>query len=1078
MFKEQFFGKSLRAEDCKILNPDVLVFNYDEGQKKLSAYSTDFLIIENDALGYKIKYLLQDFVYIASPDSNLLRFKGVTFFGQLKGSPAQQKRWEKERQDVYGNSALHFYRALLSSDLKGNGFNVQEYAHYNNPDRPSDSVITLKLSYFKKNKLSDSIKRWRKIGEMPKMRRELMPYSLTAEEIANRTSQPGIYALGCEDNGLFVTYDKNGHFPNFKLDHINSPTNIQSTLITFNQLFVFFDSNGMLLDPYSVSYQGVWPTQREADLLPIDYDENSSTTPTVAVDSTVADKAVDSLQSYLADHPVEKAYLHFDKPYYAAGDTMYFKAYLTEGGKHELSRLSGVLHVDLINNNKIKQSLNLGIYDGVAWGDFILPDSIHAGTFRVRAYTQWMRNEGEHRYFDKIIPVAVASAKDAAVSNAVQSPATGKPDIQFLPEGGTLVEGVKSKIAFKAINTNGLGIEVKGEVIDNDNKTVCSFSSAHLGMGYFYLDPAPGKPYKARVTYGNGTQDVVNLPVADNADITLAVTNDSAQTIPIAINTNTAYLKANRGKDYTLIIYSGGKVSDFIFPLDSVVTSIDIPKNELFTGIAKITLFSPKSDPLAERLIFVQNYDQLKVTLKSDNAVYAPRGKINLGVTTFNDGGAPTIGEFSVSVTNESKEPVDLPNESTILNNLLLTSDLKGLVEQPNYYFISSSEGLKNLDNLMLTQGYSGFEWKEILRGKMPPVIYQPETTLSLSGNVKSLTGKPLAGGSVTLSSVNPFVVKDTTTDAKGNFTFTGLNYIDTAKLLLSALKKNNSSYVKIELNKPDYPAVTPANNLDSTANVITPEMIVAMQKQYKQRQGNMRTGIMLKEIDIKDRSKSPFDTKLTHSNNLNGAGNADQVILGSKLVGCTNIALCLQSMLFGVRFSGDASNPTIYSLRTPIELTGTTKPMVIILDGVISQQSVLSSLSAADIYSIEVLLKPYLLNVYGTAASGGAIVITTKRGGDANYTPSSSSNSIHYDFNGFYRARKFYSPKYEATAPAGRPDTRTTIFWEPQLITDKDGKASLEFYNSDEPGNYRVVIEGIDAAGDLGRAVYHYTVK
>jgi len=234
----------------------------------------------------------------------------------------------------------------------------------------------------------------------------------------------------------------------------------------------------------------------------------------------------------------------------------------------------------------------------------------------------------------------------------------------------------------------------------------------------------------------------------------------------------------------------------------------------------------------------------------------------------------------------------------------------------------------------------------------------------------------------------------------------------------------------------------------------------------------------MLKEVKIKDKSKSPFDTHLTHSANLNGAGNADQVILGSKLVGCSTIALCLQSLLFGVRFSGDASNPTIYSLRTPIELVGGTKPMVVILDGLITQQSVLTTLVPNDIYSIEVLLKPYLLTVYGTAASGGAIVITTKRGGDANYAPTAAPGSAFYTFNGLYRPRVFYSPKYEATAPVIPSDTRTTIFWEPELITDKNGKASFEFYNADEPGTYRVVLEGIDADGNLGRQVYHYTVK
>jgi hypothetical protein len=1078
MFKQQFLGKTQLAEECKLLNPEVLDLNFDDDKKKLTVTSDGFLEIENDALGYKLKYLVEDFVYIASPDSNLLRYKGNLLFEPLKGTPAQQKRWDKAREEVYANSPMHFYRALLSGNLKENGFNAQEYAHYNNPDRPSDSVIMAKLTYFKKNHLNDSVKLWKKINEMPKMRKALMTYSLSPEEIASRTNLPGLYALGCENNGLLITYEKNRSFPNFKLDHVNNPINTECTLITFKNLFVFFDSNGSVVDPYSLIYQGVWANERVAQLLPVDYDDGENIT--APVDSTVANKVVASLQDYSSHHVVEKAYLHFDKPYYAAGDTMYFKAYLTVGPMHQLSALSGVLHVDLIGNNKIIKSLNLAVNSGTAWGDFELPDSLVNGVFRVRAYTQWMRNNKDPGFFDQIIPVSSANAKNSAISVNTATPSPAKPDIQFLPEGSSLVAGINSKVAFKAVGTNGLGIAVKGEVIDNDNKVVSEFSSAHLGMGYFYLAPVEGKTYRAKVDYANGVSDVVDIPSAATSGVELSVNTDSTETIGIKIKTNNTFLKANKGKDYTLIIYSGGTLTNIIVPLDSLVTAVDILKGELHTGIAKITLFSPAGEPLNERLVFVQKYDQLKLSVRSDKQVYTPRGKVNIDIAAVNSDSEPTIGEFSVAVTDETKEPVDVSNENTILNKLLLTSDLKGYVEQPNYYFIASKPDQRSsLDLLMLTQGYSGFEWKDVLNNKPAAAAYQPENSLSLSGNVKTLTGKPLESAKVTLLSTNPYTVKDTTTDVNGNFTFTGLNFIDTARLVLSAVKKNNSSYVKIEVNKPEYPAVIRVNSRDSVANIITPEIVQAMQKQMAQRQGNMKTGIMLKQVNIRGaKGEHPFEPKLTHSANLNGAGNANQVILGSQLVGCTNLALCLQSLLHGVRFSGNPSSPTIYSLRTPIQFVGATQPMAVIVDGVVRDQSVLTELAEDDVYSIEVLISAYYLTVYGSQAAGGAIVITTKRGNDSHSPYSALPGSGLYTFNGYHKEHTFYSPKYEATIPAKQPDTRTTIYWEPQLITGTDGKAAIEFYNADAPGTYRVVIEGIDANGNLGRAVYHYTVK
>jgi hypothetical protein len=200
---------------------------------------------------------------------------------------------------------------------------------------------------------------------------------------------------------------------------------------------------------------------------------------------------------------------------------------------------------------------------------------------------------------------------------------------------------------------------------------------------------------------------------------------------------------------------------------------------------------------------------------------------------------------------------------------------------------------------------------------------------------------------------------------------------------------------------------------------------------------------------------------------------------MGDQLVGCPNIADCLRTLVNGVVIKGQSPfHEVIYSSRTP----GADKPMVIIIDGIeidqTSEFDPLASIAAIDIYSIEVLQKPQYLAVYGSRATGGALVITTRRGDERNNLYKQPGLTT-YKFDGFYRARQFYSPKYDVK-PAGSivPDYRTTIFWNPVLIADKDGNASFDFYNSDAPGNYRVVVEGIDSNGDLGRAVYRYTVR
>jgi hypothetical protein len=184
---------------------------------------------------------------------------------------------------------------------------------------------------------------------------------------------------------------------------------------------------------------------------------------------------VHRLENYFSTHDPERTYLQFDRPYYAAGDTIYFKAYVTQGGRHKLSGLSEVLHVDLINTkNKIDQSIILRRDSGVCWGDFALPDSLPAGNYRIRAYTRLMLNLGDLDFFDQ--PISIGSLiKRNVPDTGTKQPRYGirnKADVQFFPEGGTLVEGVQTKMAFKAIGANGLAIDVKGVILDKRSKQV------------------------------------------------------------------------------------------------------------------------------------------------------------------------------------------------------------------------------------------------------------------------------------------------------------------------------------------------------------------------------------------------------------------------------------------------------------------------------------------------------------------------------------------------------------------------------------------------------------------------------
>jgi len=779
-----------------------------------------------------------------------------------------------------------------------------------------------------------------------------------------------------------------------------------------------------------------------------------------------------------AARPVEKAYLQFDKPYYAAGDTIYFKAYVTLGERHRLSDQSGVLHVDLINPyNKIDQSIKLQLVNGLASGDFSLPDSLPRGRYRVRAYTRLMSGEDEPAFFECELPVNNINTQHISANPSIKNGTAAKTDIQFFPEGGTLVSGIISKVAFKAIGTDGKGVAVSGGIFNSGNNKVCSFSSAHLGMGSFNLLPQEGQSYTARIKYPDGSKGEAKLPATATSGLALTVNNDALPQVNIKIEANQVCFAQNKGKDYTMVVYSGGTGTIITCRLDTNIIVLDVAKRHLLTGVATITLFSPEGEPLSERLFFVQNYNVLKVDLKTDQTVYSPRGEVKINLNVKNRADSASAGHFSVSVVDESKVAIDENDEHTILTELLLTSDLKGKVEQPNYYFTNiNDETNRNLDLVMLTHGYRRFEWKAVMSNSDTVPQYPAEKELSLKGTVKNLQGKPMPYVEVALGAIKQMIARDTLTDENGDFAFRNLYITDTAKLLIKAGKGNRSW--KATISPDEIPAITKMATADTAALMtdVPPKIAEAMKKQYAQ-YGNMKAGIMLKQVNVHEDKNPEHLAPLLHSDNRNGAGQANQVIMGSDLGTCPTVWECLLARLRNVNWGN------FTSIRTPIAVNGNTKSISVMIGGIIYQGSdaidQLKALDGDEVYSIEALFSPYYLTVYGSQATGGLLVITLRNGSERS-TVNVQPGLTTYIFRGFYKAREFYSPVYDVKAPAKSttPDLRTTLFWKPILLTDKDGNASFEFYTSDNPGNYRIVVEGISADGAIGRGVTECSVQ
>lgn len=908
-------------------------------------------------------------------------------------------------------------------------------------------------------------------------------------------------------------------------------------------------------------------------------------------DSSFLKKAVTLSNKQLTDKAAEKVYLHLDKPFYNITDTIWFKVYTVAGSDHQLSDISGVVHIELINTkDSVAKRINLKLTNGVAWGDFILSGNYTAGSYRLRAYTNWMRNQGTATMFDQRLQVngrSVLTLNQPQALSATES----NPDVQFFAEGGNLINGLRSKIAVKVIGQDGLGRDTKGVVIDNDGNEVAEFETTHLGMGIFALTPQTSKSYKAKITTDGIAPYTVALPKANDEGFTMTVNNRLADSISIKITGSSKTYVAKQHSYYYLIGQSGGKVYyTTSFKLEDAGYSFKIEKKRFPSGIAQFTLFGADAEPLNERIAFIRTNDTLNIRFNISDQKFASRKEVSVAVKATNSTNKPVIGAFSVSVINESRIPYNQNAESTILNNLLLTSDLKGNIEQPNYYFNNITDKTENdLDMLMLTQGYRGFEWRKTLNDKQGQGTFKAENSLSLSGTLQTPGGKPIPNGKVTLMGNREGFFADTTADLNGDFKFEDVDVSDTSHLMVQARKQNDGKNVTIFVKQPDYPKVERLSGI--IAKWQQPSIPELLASSLQQKKDSLQNGIALNEVVIKD--KKPFKPNQFNGNNsyqqravnmtklrgyddsslkdalymveplahidistsnkdiLNGNGiiivdgaatdasllstyrvseiesvsliwqppitdskhpliyittkryagtdttvlkevnirstktnkstykgysagklgpQPDQIIMGEKLMGCTKLSDCLRNKVFGVLFDING-NPT--NSRDG-------KKMAIILNGAILDGSVLNSISAMDVYSVEVLRGASFAATIGPEFPGGALAITTKQGESSYVTGSSSSSGvITYPFKGFYKARTFYSPKYSAANVSNNvPDYRTTIFWEPNVVTNAEGEASFSYFNADTRGIYRVTIEGIDANGNLGRQVYRYKVE
>ena len=761
--------------------------------------------------------------------------------------------------------------------------------------------------------------------------------------------------------------------------------------------------------------------------------------------------AQQQFENYSDNNYQEKVFLHTDKTVYATGEVIWFKAYITNAASNKLSLLSKICYVEIITADK-KALLQgkIDIDSGKGNGSFQIPASIRTGNYLIRAYTNWMKNFDPQFYFEQTI----------SIINPNKGPENIKPDndtanhIQFFPEGGNLVYDLPNTIAYKITDAYGKGLPANGTVVNEKNDSVAEFETEHFGMGTFSFTPLRGNKYHAIIKV-NGSRVMKDLPEIYNSGWVMHIKDEG--------NTLSADISCNIETEHSVFLFAHTRHATKFAKIQSLINghaAFTISKSELGEGISQLTLFNEEKQPVCERLYFKKPTGVLPVKLDNVNMTYELRKKVDIKATAGETNGIATNADMSVAVyLTDSLQPEQKVN---LINYLWLTSDLKGVIESPGYYFDNTGADVdKATDNLMLTQGWRRFKWEEVLSNKKPSFTYLPEFEGHIiTGRILPKTGSlPDTGVTVYLSVPGKhFKFANTTASKDGLIQFNVEKFYGNRELIAQTDAADSNYRVFIDnpfSEQYDDIPVDPVQVTSSRANDILLRSI-----------GAQAADIYEPEKENNFRLPVSFDTTAFY-------GKPSREYYLDAYTRFPTMEEVMREYVKEVHVKKRDKNFRYEVFDEPYVTYFNDDPLVL-LDGVpIFNVDKIIAMDPLKIQKVDVITAKFFK---GNQHYDGIVSYGTYNGDLENYELDPNSLVVEYD--GLQLQREFYSPQYETNEQllSRKPDYRNVLYWSPD-VKIKNGKADISFYTSDIPGKYVVLIQGISNDGHVGFATGRFTV-
>ena len=828
--------------------------------------------------------------------------------------------------------------------------------------------------------------------------------------------------------------------------------------------------------------------------------------------------------------PKEKLYLHLDKPFYGAGEKIWFKGYLVNAITHQDNAQSNFIITELINRSdsiverkKIRRD-SLGFHNA-----FTLPATLPAGDYYLRGYSNWMLNEDPDFFFSRNIKIGNSidntivssieyqqeddthyTAKIKFTSNVqavfenttikylylengkiknkgkkktdengwisislpdLKSPVarrievefddpqyiykrtfhlpvfTNDFDVKFFPEGGALINIPHQNVAFKAQGADGFSKEIEGFLFNSKGDTLTNFRSEHNGMGIFTMNPVNNETYYVTVRTNDSITKRFDLPAIEPKGISIAMSHYKQEIRYEIQKTETTEWP----QKLFLLAHTRGKLA-ILQPINPKRTFGKM-NDSLFTeGITHFMLIDQQGNALSERLVFVPDHKPNQWQITADQPTYGKREKVSLQIAAKDNEGNPVEGTFSVSITDrKSIQPDSLADN--ILSNLLLTSDLKGYVEDPAYYFLNQdARTLRSIDYLMMTHGWRRHKIENVLRTPSLNFTNYIEKGQTISGRIMGFFGANVKKGPICVLAPKYNIIATTETDEKGQF-IVNTSFRDSTTFLVQARTKKGFAGVDILMDPPQYPVATHKAPYFNGSTTFMENYLMNTRDQYYM-EGGMRV-YNLKEVTVTAKRERP-SSKSIYTGGIN-----TYTVEEDRLQGYGQTAFDAASRLPSVTITNGSE----------IHIRNNSEPAIIVIDDIVYEDAsdILKDIQVSDMSSIS-LLRGADAVILGPRASGGAVVITLK---DPRNLPARPAQGIiTYTPLGYSESVEFYHPTYDTPEKknAQRSDFRSTVYWNPELRLDAEGKATIEYYTPDSTAPEDIIIEGVDKNGKVCR--------